>query len=190
MTHTKPTVTDPIKYELLAQAMEDKGWNYEILASMTSIAEGTVKNILTGKTTHSSTQNVCALCNALDVPIEQVIGYSPKTALEVKGAKENDAAVLALKEIYEFQTATLRQNNEAHIHNIRAHYEQHHNDLKENFEKRLADKREIIDAYQAQVKDLKDRNKRLGWGIALFVLGVVALLVMEFLHPAHGWLRF
>ena len=189
MNHTKPSVTEPIKYELLAQAMVDRGLNYEILASMTSIAEGTVKNILTGKTTHSSTQNVCALCDALDVPIDEVLGYSPKT-LELKGAKENDAAILALKEMYEFQTATLKENSEAHITNIRAHYEQHHDDLKENYEKRLADKREIIEVYQRQVEDLKDRNKRLGWVIAFFVLGVVTLLVLEFLHPAHGWIKF
>lgn len=190
MTHNKPTVTDPIKYELLAQAMEDRGWNYEILASKTSIAEGTVKNILTGKTTHSSTQNVCALCDALDVPVDDVLGYSRKTALEVKGAKENDAAILALKEMYEFQIATTKENSEAHITNIRAHYEQHHDDLKENYEKRLADKREIIEVYQRQVEDLKVRNKKLVWVIAFFVLGVVTLLVLEFLHPAHGWLRF
>lgn len=189
MTHNKPTVTDPIKYELLAQAMEDRGWNYEILASKTSIAEGTVKNILTGKTTHSSTQNVCALCDALDVPIDEVLGYSPKT-LEVKGAKENDAAILALKEMYEFQIATMKENSEAHITNIRAHYEQHHDDLKENYEKRLADKRELIDAYQAQIHDLKKRNKWLCLIIALFVIGVVVLLGMEFMHPTHGWLRF
>ena len=200
MTHNKPTVTDPIKFELLAQAMEDKDWNYEILASKTRIAEGTVKNILTGKTTHSSTQNVCALCDALDVPIDEVLGYSPKT-LEVKGAKENDAAILALKDIYEFQIATFKEQNEAHITNIRAHYEQHHEDLKENYGHRLADKREIIETLKEENEKLnakllkQEESTRIGnlirnIIIGLFVVGTIALLVLEFAHPEHGWIRW
>lgn len=201
MNQTRNSVTEPIKYELLAKAMEDKEWNYEILASMTSIAEGTVKNILTGKTTHSSTQNVCALCNALDVPIEQVLGCSVKTEIELKAARENDAAFIALKDIYESQRAEMKEVNEAHIANIRAHYEQHHEDLKENYEKRLADKREIIEILKEEntklTAKMKEQEKSTRIGnlirngiIALFVVGVTALLVLEFMHPEHGWLRF
>lgn len=201
MNQTRNLVTDPIKFELLAQAMEDKEWNYEILASMTSVAEGTVKNILTGKTTHSSTQNVCALCNALEVPIEQVLGYSVKTELELKAVKENDAAFIALKELYDAQRAEMKEINETHISNIRSHYEQHHKDLKENYEKRLSDKREIIEILKAENEKLsktlskQEKSTRIGniirnIIIALFVIGVVVLLVMEFIHPEHGWLRF
>lgn len=201
MNQTRSSVTEPIKYELLAKAMEDKEWNYEILASMTSIAEGTVKNILTGKTTHSSTQNVCALCTALDVPIEKVLGYSVKTEIELKAARENDAAFIALKDIYESQRAEMKEVNEAHISNIRAHYEQHHEDLKENYEKRLADKREIIEILKEEnaklTAKMKEQEKSARIGnlirsgiIALFVLGVTVLLVLEFMHPEHGWLRF
>lgn len=190
MNQTKNSVTEPIKYELLAQAMEEKSWNYEILASATSIAEGTIKNILTGKTTHSSTQNVYTLCNVLEVPIELVLGYSVKTELELKAVKENDAAFIALKELYDAQRAEMKEINEAHINNIRTHYEQHHNDLKENYEKRLADKRELNELLTAQIADLKKSNKILGWIVSLFVIGVTALLILEFIHPEHGWLRF
>lgn len=186
----KNPVIDAINYEILAAAMEEKNITFEQLAARTSIAEGTVKNIVTGKTTHSSAQNVYAICNELDVPIEQVLGYSAKTALEVSGAKEHDVSILALKEIYESQLSEFKSVNETHINNIRTHYEQHHHDLKENYEMRLADKREINENLKEQIKELKSLNKKLGWIVALFVIGVVALLILEFMHPEHGWIRW
>ena len=179
-----------INYEILATAMEDKKMTIEQLSTRTSIAEGTVKNIVTGKTTHSSAQNVYAICNELDVPIEQVLGYSAKTALEVSGAKEHDVSILVLKELYEAQLSERKEVNEAHIANIRSHYEQHHADLKENYEMRLSDKREINENLKEQINDLKKSNKRLGWIVALFVIGVTALLILEFMHPEHGWIRW
>ena len=199
MNQTKNSVTEPIKYELLAQAMEEKSWNYEILASATSIAEGTVKNILTGKTTHSSTQNVCTLCNVLEVPIELVLGYSVKTELELKAVKENDAAFIALKELYDAQRAEMKEINEAHIANIRAHYAEHTNDLKENADKRLADKDILIDSLKeqmqkqealllAQIADLKSSNRWRAVIIGVFVAILLALMVLEFVYLEHGWI--
>jgi transcriptional regulator with XRE-family HTH domain len=201
MNQTKNPIIDAINYEVLAKAMEDQNITVEQLAKRTLIAEGTVKNIVTGKTTHSSAQNVYAICKELGVPIEEVLGYSVKTALEVKGAKENDVSILALKEIYESQRAEMKEVNEAHIANIRAHYEQHREDVKEHYEKRLADKREIIEILkeenaklniklQEQEKETKTGNLIRNIIIAAFVLGVIVLLVFEFIHPEHGWIRW
>lgn len=199
MNQTKNSVTEPIKFELLAQAMEEKEWNYEILASKTLIAEGTVKNILTGKTTHSSTQNVCALCNVLEVPIDQVLGYSVKTELELKAVKENDAAFIALKELYDAQRAEVKETNEAHIANIRAHYSEHTTDLKESADKRLADKDILIKSLTeqmqkqealllAQIKDLKRSNVWRAVIIGIFVVILLTLMVLEFIYLEHGWI--
>ena len=190
MNQMKNPVVNAINYEILAAAMEEQKITVEQLSTRTSIAEGTVKNIVTGKTTHSSAQNVYAICKELGVPIEQVLGYSVKTEIELKAAKENDAAFIALKDIYESQRAEMKEINEAHISNIRSHYEQHHSDLKENYEKRLADKKEINDTLKEQIEELKKSNRKLCWIVALFVIGSVALLVLEFVHPEHGWLRW
>lgn len=201
MNQTKNPIADAINFEVLAAAMEEKNITVEQLASRTSIAEGTVKNIVTGKTTHSSAQNVYALCRELGVSIEQVLGYSTKTALEVKGAKENDVAILALKEIYESQRAETKEINEAHIANIRAHYEQHREDVNGHYEKRLADKREIIEILKEEnaklTAKIKEQEKSTKIGnlirngiIALFVIGVIVLLFLEFMHPEHGWIRW
>jgi transcriptional regulator with XRE-family HTH domain len=190
MNQTKNPVVTAINYEILAAAMEEQNITVEQLSTRTSIAEGTVKNIVTGKTTHSSAQNVYAICKELGVPIEQALGYSAKTALEVKGAKENDVSILALKEIYESQRVEMKEVNEAHIANIRAHYEQHHEDLIANFEKRLADKKELNESLKEQIKELKKGNLIKNIIISVFVVGVVSLLLLEFIHPEHGWLRF
>ena len=190
MNQAKNLVVEAIHHELFTEAMREQKKTVEMISIATSIAEGTVKNIVTGKTTHSSAQNVGAICNYLGVPIEEVLGYPSKTEIEVKAAKENDSSILALKEVYEFQIATLKQTNDAHIANIRAHYEQHHEDLRENFEKRLSDKRELIDVLKQENKELKKGNFVCKVIISLFVICTVILLALEFIHPEHGWIRW
>ena len=90
--------------------------------------------------------------------------------------------------------------------------------MKENYEKRLSDKREMIELYKAEVSELKAQLEKQDKAhkaeidllkseyqkkedavklgifirniiIGLFVIGVVVLLVLEFMHPEHGWIR-
>lgn len=190
-----------INHELLDEARTLNELTIEKLALLSNVPEPTVKNILSGKTPNPSVKNVGAIARVVGVPIEQVLGYTPKTIVENQALKDGDPNVLALKEIYEFQIATLKETNEAHIANIRAHYEQHHEDLRENYERRLADKREIIDLLTAENIELKNSNKqqeketRIGnlirnLIIAAFVLCAIVLLGLEFVHPEHGWIRW
>ena len=190
-----------INYELLEEARNINDLTIEKLALLSAVPEPTVKNILSGKTTNPSIKNVGAIARVVGVPLEQVLGYTPKTIVENQALKDGDPAVLALKEVYEFQIATLKETNEAHITNIRAHYEQHHEDLRENYEKRLADKREIIDVLKTENAELKntikkqEKETRIGnlirnIIIGAFVAGVIVLLYLEFIHPEHGWIRW
>jgi hypothetical protein len=77
---------------------------------------------------------------------------------------------------------------------------------------RLADKREIIKLLtdentnlklqiEAKAKETKlqlaqiDKDTKIGNTIrnviiALFVCGAITLLVLEFIHPEHGWIKF
>ena len=181
-----------INYKLLNDARTALKKTIEELATESKVPEGTVKNIVFGKTKNPQICNLLPICRVLNVPIEDVLNDTDieKKAIEAKGIKEGDAAVYALKEIYERQQRESKEVNEQHIANIRAHYEQHHQDLKENYEKRLADKRELIDSANQQIKDLRKANFIKNIIISLFVLGVVALFVLELIHPEHGWLRF
>jgi hypothetical protein len=66
--------------------------------------------------------------------------------------------------------------------------------MKENYEKRLSDKREIIDMQNIQIAKMEETGKSKTKIIfvlsAIFVLLFFSLLVLEILHPEHGWIRF
>ena len=190
-----------IDFKLLDDARLDKGWSIATTAEYCDVPEGTTKKILNGNTLNPGAENLGKLCRGLGVPMEKVLRQAEKTKIENQGIKNNDASILALKEIYELQNTAMKETSEAHIANIRAHYEQHHEDLKENYEKRLSDKREIIDLLTLEVSDLKkqleqkDQDTKVGnlirnCIIGFFVIGTIILLVLEFMHPSHGWIRF
>ena len=178
-----------INFKLLEEAQKALGWNHEITGREANIAEGTVKNVVTGRTRNPGSETLKKICDALGVPIEEVL-RPKKKEIENKGVKIDDAAIIALKEIYELQVASMKETNEAHIANIRTHYEQHHQDLVENFEKRLADKRELNDTLNEQIKDLKRANFIKNLLLSLSAAIFVVLFIMEIMHPEHGWLRY
>ena len=106
---------------------------------------------------------------------------------EMYTGKSKDAvkeiSISSIKEIYELQLIDMSKTHEAHINNIRAHYEQHIEDLKENFEKRLADKSETIKEKTSHANFFKI--------LACVGLGIlVALLIIEVMHPNLGWIRY
>lgn len=194
-------LSEGIDFELLEDARKKLKWSMEKTGQEANMAEGTVKNILTGITRNPGSATLRQLCDTLNVPIEKVVKSNRKAEIENKGIKLGDESILALKEIYEFQIASMKETNEAHINNIRTHYEQHHQDLVDNFEKRLSDKRELNEALKKQIqdlmqneseqiKDLKKANFIKNIIIGIFVCGVIALFVLELMHPEHGWLRY
>ena len=157
--------------------------------------ESTVKNLCHKKTDNPGVGTLKYVMDAIGGSFDEML-YPERTKSEV-----SEAAVLAQKELYEHQLATLKETNESHIANIRAHYEQHHKDLVDNFEKRLADKRDLNEAlrdqitkqetaYTRRIKELVKGTVIRNWIITVFVMGVIALLILEFIHPAHGWIRW
>ena len=113
-----------------------------------------------------------------------------KSKIENQGIKEENVPIIALKEIYENQIASIIRTNETHINNIRSHYEQHHEDLKINFEKRLADKREIIESYEAHIESLKKATLIFGIAFLVCCLILITILILEVANPNLGWIRF
>lgn len=185
--------------ELIAQYIDKKridlGLSYDALASTSNSAESTVKNLCKAKVNNPGIDTV--------IPVMEAVGGSWDEMLHPEKSKDEikEAAVFAQKELYEYQLSSMKETNEVHIANIRAHYEQHHKDLVDNFEKRLADKRELNEAlrdqiakqetaYNRRIKELVKGTVVRNWIITVFVIGVIALLVLEFIHPAHGWIRW
>ena len=183
-----------VNYILLSQLKKDKGLSFPDMEKLTGISESTIKNVFFGKTRNPGMESLIPICRVLGIPVE--IAYECgevdeiKRKIEFQGIKEEDASIIALKEIYERQIAMLNATNEAHINNIRSHYEQHHEDLKDNYEKRLADKREIIDSLQGYVKSLKKEclSSRVAFWICCIIL--VGILVLEVANPNLGWIKF
>lgn len=160
------------------------GLSFDAIAEKSKRSESTVKKLFNGTTEDPRLDSVAPIVYAMGGSLDEMCNPG-KSKDDLK-----EVSVVSLKEAYEYQSAIAQENNEAHISNIRAHYEQHHIDLKENFEKRLADKKELNEALKEQIKDLKKANLIKNLIISFFVVCVVTLLLLEFIHPEHGWLRF
>ena len=192
-------LSDGMNTTVLKEAMLAKGYSFATMEGLTLIAEGTIKNIINNKVRNTSAYNLNKICKVLDVPLEKVLGTEEaKKQIENKGIKDDDASIIALKEIYEKQQELINETNEKHINNIRTHYEQHHMDLKDNYERIIDMQNNTIvkmeKTHQAQIEKLEKQNKAKNiviWILAgiLFAL-FVGLIILELSHPDHGWLTF
>ena len=210
MTKDNRNMTDSEKLGLYITKLKERtGLSDDAIGKMSNTAESTVKNLRNAKTDNPGVFTAGPIIYALGGSLDEA--YNGTTKDEVI-----DNSYIALKEIYEAEIIALKEVNEAHIANIRSHYEQHREDVTMNYEKRLADKREIIDmqnkhiqkmeeVHQAEIKKIeelhqaeiakleesnKSKTKISTFLSAIFIVLFFVLLVMEFLHPEHGWIRF
>lgn len=170
--------------EYLSQLRLKTGLTYESIAEKSDRSVSTVKKLCNGQTEDPRLDTVAPIVYAMGGSIDEM--YNPeKNKDEIK-----ETSLLALKDVYEFQIASMKETNEAHISNIRAHYGQNIEELKENhvkieehYEKRLENKDE-------QIKKLEksDFNKTIIIGVLVSIF--VILFIMEIMHPEHGWLRY
>lgn len=188
---TDTKLQEGIDYKLLDDARKDRKWSVSQTAEYADVPEGTTKNILNGTTLNPGAENLGKLCRTLGVPIEKVLRQDEQKQIEKQGIKNDDASILALKEMYECQIAIINKSNEEHEKNLREHYErhiseqkEHMKEMKEHYEARLRDKREHIDTIMLDKK----------WFRLASVVGVIALialfLLIEFVTPGHGWFTF
>ena len=162
--------------------------SFEAIAEKSNVPESTVKNLCSGRTENPQLITIAPVVYALGGSLDEMCNPG-QTQDDMK-----ETSVLSLKDSYEYQTYLMKQSYDEQINNIRTHYEQHHNDLKENFEKRLADKREIIDALQHQLEKHEEKeaskSKIIIIMAAIFAVAFFGLIIMEILHPQHGWIRY
>lgn len=160
----------------LSALKEKSGLTYENIAEKSGRSESTVKNLCSGKSEDPRIDTVAPVIYAMGGSLDEM--YTGKSKDAVK-----EISISSIKEIYELQLIDMSKTHEAHINNIRSHYEQHIKDLKENFEKRLADKIEII----------KEKSNHANFFKILACVGLgilVALLIIEVMHPNLGWIRY
>lgn len=190
----------------LTKLKNKTGLTYKAIGEKSERSESTVKKLCEGNTEDPRIDTIAPVVYAMGGSLDEMLNPDKsKDAMK-------EVSVNSLKEVYEFQLAAMQETHEAHVANIRAHYEQHREDVKENYEKRLSDKREIIEIlkeenaqlhaklqkqevfYNAKIQEQAKEASVGNWIrniiIALFVIGTIVLLVLEFIHPTHGWIRW
>lgn len=165
-----------------------RGLTYEALAEESGRALSTVKNLCLGNSEDPRIDTVAPVIYALGGSMDEMLNPD-KSKDEVK-----EASILALEDIYKNQLASIKESYDEQTNNIRSHYEQHRDDVTKNYDMRLADKREIIDMQNVQIAKLEDTNRFktkviVALSAILFVL-FFGLILLELMHPSHGWIRF
>lgn len=160
---------------------EIKGLSIGDLANESNVAEGTVKNICLAKGENPSMKTMIPIMETIDGSFDEML-YPEKHQEKISGD-----SIVALM-------SAIRETNGEHIHDIRTHYQEHREDMKENYERLLSHKREVIDLQNAHIQKLEEASKsktKIIFSLsAIFVILFFALLVLEILHPEHGWIRF
>ena len=188
MTLENKNMTDSERLGLYVSKLKERtGLSNEAIGKMCATPESTVKNICNAKTDNPGLFTAAPIIYGLGGSLDEMyLGESKETS--------QDVSYMALKEVYEAEINALKEINEIHISNIRSHYEQHREDVTTNYEKRLADKRELIELQNKHIQKLeesiKSKTKIVFILSSIFVLLFLVLLVLEFLHPEHGWIRF
>ena len=177
-----------MKAELIAKYLNAKrienNLTYSAIAEICNVSESTVKGLCLGKTDNPSMATIGPIMDAVGGSFDEMF-HPEKTKDEVK-----EAAVLALKDVYEFQIASMKESNEATVADIRAHYDQHRQDYIENAQKRIEDKAEVIKTKDEHIKTLKKVCLILGISLGVCLIILITLLIAEVMNPDLGWFRY
>ena len=152
------------------------GLTYETISEQTGLSLSTVKNLFSGKSDDPRLKTVVPLVTVLNGSVDEMYSGKPKEAIQ-------ETSVAALKEMYEFQLAQQRKDEEIRVANIRADHDKYV---------------EIINKNHEQISTEKDKRIKLLTKIAIVscsITGILAiiligLLILEVSNPNLGWLRF
>lgn len=160
-------------------SLKDKtGLTFKEIAEKAQKSESTVKNLFFANVDDPRLASVAPTVYAMDGSIDEMLNPNRK--------KEDTKDTTTLIESYEHRISLMKEN---------------HEERKEHYERRLSDKRELIDALKGQIEKIKaDENEEIkslrraniikNIIIAVFVVGVITLLVLELLNPTRGWFTF
>lgn len=160
----------------LTRLKEKSGLTFEAIAEQSGLSLSTVKNLFSGKSEDPRMNTVVPVTHALNGSVDEM--YSGKSKEEIQ-----EFSLHSIKEMYEFQLSEQRTTEETRIANIRADHEQHRTDVITNFERLLTEK----DIQNKMLKKLV-----LGAFLVAGVLAIIliALLILEVMHPEKGWIKF
>lgn len=160
----------------LTRLKEKSGLTFEAIAEQSGLSLSTVKNLFSGKSEDPRMNTVVPVTHALNGSVDEMYSGKPKEAIQ-------ETSVAALKEMYEFQLTQQRKDEEIRVANIRADHDKHRTDVITNFERLLTEK---------DIQNKMLRKLVLGAFLAAGVLAIIliALLILEVMHPEKGWIKF
>ena len=133
------------KYILALQ--EAGGFTNEDIATMSGVALGTVKNIITGKTEKNpGIVTILKIITSLGGNLNDAVGYEKKKEIEVN-------SMISLKESYEMRIADIISSSETRIEDIKAMCETRISDILKCCETRIAD---ILKCCEMRIADYKE----------------------------------
>ena len=151
--------------DIINRARKDKGLTVAELSARAGVIEATLKNIIGNRISIPRRENLEPLCEVLELDMDEVVKATPG---------ESDGQLNL--------NAIVRQ------------YEYHIQDITESYEKRLSDKREVIEQLEKHIETIvKDKRWfRIGFIVmlSLLVFFLVGFVILEILHPQHGWIQW
>lgn len=160
----------------LTRLKEKSGLTFEAIAEQSGLSLSTVKNLFTGKSEDPRMNTVVPVTHALNGSVDEM--YSGKSKEEIQ-----EISLHSIKEMYEFQLAQQRRDEEIRVENIRNDHNRYI---------------EIINKNHEQISSEKDKRIKLLIKIAVsgcIIAGIlatilIALLILEVSNPDLGWIKF
>lgn len=160
----------------LTKLKEKTGLTFESIAEKTGLSLSTVKNLFSGKSEDPRLNTVAPVIYILNGSVDEMYSGKPKETLQ-------EISLNSIKDMYEFQLAQQRRDEEIRVSNIRADHDKYI---------------EIINNNHEQISTEKDKRIKLltkiavgssvAFGICALIL--VTLLILEVSNPNLGWIRY
>ena len=160
----------------LTKLKEKTGLTFEAIAEQTGLSLSTVKNLFSGKSEDPRLNTVAPVIYILNGSVDEMYSGKPKETLQ-------EISLNSIKDMYEFQLAQQRKDEEIRVANIRADHDKYI---------------EIINNNHEQISTEKDKRINLLMKIAIvgctvasiLAIILIALLILEVMHPEKGWIKF
>ena len=152
------------------------GLTYEAIAEQTGISLSTVKNLFSGKSDDPRLKSVVPVVRVLNGSVDEMYEGKSKEAIQ-------ETSVTALKEMYEFQLAQQRKDEEIRVANIRADHDKYVEIINNNHEQISTEKDKRINLLTKIA-----RGASVAFGLCALIL--IGLLILEVSNPNMGWIQF
>ena len=152
------------------------GLTYEAIAEQTGLSLSTVKNLFSGKSEDPRLNTVAPVIYVLNGSLDEMYIGKPKETLQ-------EISLNSIKDMYEFQLAQQRKDEEIRVANIRADHDKYIEILNKNHD-------EISNEKNKRIKMITKIAVGASVALAICASILIVLLILEVSNPNLGWIKF